>query len=344
MKILIISPTQSGIGGIAQHVTNLSNFLKNNSHQVEIISSENTFYIPVKGLKNPTFAISAFFKTLSRKKYDIVHAQNPLTALAMKNVKAKKVISLQGMYADNISMLHGKELGRLSAKFEKHVLNWADAIIVSSQDMYEIYSRLSSNVYFIPNAIDISSFQLNDKRLFQKQVIYAARLSKEKGIFDVIEMAKNLPKEIDLVIIGDGPEKEKVAKLAENQSNIHYLGVKPKTQTIELILGSDIMLQPSLLEAGTSTSILEAMACHTTVIATPIGGNKEAIRHLKTGILVKTHSPKEILENILELFNNYQLKKEITQNAFEEVKKFDWGNIGKMYLNIYRQLIKNQKN
>ena len=72
MRILIISPTQSGIGGIAQHVTNLSNFLKNNGHQVEIISSENTFYIPVKGLKNPTFAISALFKTLSRKKYDIV--------------------------------------------------------------------------------------------------------------------------------------------------------------------------------------------------------------------------------------------------------------------------------
>ena len=154
-------------------------------------------------------------------------------------------------------------------------------------------------------------------------------------------MAKNLPKEIDLVIIGDGPEKEKVAKLAENQSNIHYLGFKPKTQTIELILGSDIMLQPSLLEAGTSTSILEAMACHTTVIATPIGGNKEAIRHMKTGILVKTHSPKEILENILQLFNNHQLKKEITQNAFEEVKKFDWGNIGKMYLDVYQKLIQN---
>jgi len=340
LKILIISPTQSGIGGIAQHVTNLSNFLKNNGHQIEIISSENTFYIPVKGLKNPTFAISALFKTLSRKKYDIVHAQNPLTALAMKNVKAKKVISLQGMYADNISMLHGEELGRLSAKFEKHVLNWADAIIVSSQDMYEIYSKLSSNVYFIPNAIDISSFQLKDKRLFQKQVIYAARLSKEKGIFDVIEMAKNLPKEIDLVIIGDGPEKEKVAKLAENQSNIHYLGVKPKTQTIELILGSDIMLQPSLLEAGTSTSILEAMACKIAVISTPIGGNKEAIRHLETGYLVEPNSTNEILEGIRFFISNEKERKRIVENAFIQVQKNDWKEIGKLYVNLYEKILR----
>jgi len=63
--------------------------------------------------------------------------------------------------------------------------------------------------------------------------------------------------------------------------------------------------------------------------------------HMKTGILVKTHSPKEILENILELFNNYQLKKEITQNAFEEVEKFDWKKIGKRYLNVYQKLIQN---
>ena len=67
MKILIISPTQSGIGGIAQHVQGLTNFLENNSHKVEIISSENTFTIPIKGLKNPSFMISSFLKTKFKK-------------------------------------------------------------------------------------------------------------------------------------------------------------------------------------------------------------------------------------------------------------------------------------
>ena len=38
MKILIISPTQSGIGGIAQHVQALTRFLQNKGHEVEIIS------------------------------------------------------------------------------------------------------------------------------------------------------------------------------------------------------------------------------------------------------------------------------------------------------------------
>ena len=74
MKILLISPTQSGIGGIAQHVNNLKNFLEKNDNTVEIISSENTFTIPIKGLKNPSFMISSFLKTRFKKNFDIVHA------------------------------------------------------------------------------------------------------------------------------------------------------------------------------------------------------------------------------------------------------------------------------
>ena len=67
MQVLIISPTSGGIGGIAQHVQGLSDFLKKNNHKVEILSSQNTFTIPIKGLKNPSFMISAFLKTKFKK-------------------------------------------------------------------------------------------------------------------------------------------------------------------------------------------------------------------------------------------------------------------------------------
>ena len=68
MKILIISPTEKGIGGIAQHVQGFKNFLEQKNHIVEIMSSENTFTIPIKGLKNPSFMISSFLKSKLKKK------------------------------------------------------------------------------------------------------------------------------------------------------------------------------------------------------------------------------------------------------------------------------------
>ena len=102
MKILLISPTQSGIGGIAQHVKNLENFLEKNDNTVEIISSENTFTIPIKGLKNPSFMISSFLKTKFKKNFDIVHAHNIPSALAMKNSSGKKILTIHGIFSEQI--------------------------------------------------------------------------------------------------------------------------------------------------------------------------------------------------------------------------------------------------
>ena len=90
MKILLISPTQSGIGGIAQHIQGLTKFMEKNGHKVEIISSENTFTIPIKGLKNPSFMVSSFLKSKFKKNFDIIHAHNIPAALAMKNSQEKK--------------------------------------------------------------------------------------------------------------------------------------------------------------------------------------------------------------------------------------------------------------
>ena len=87
MNILLISPTSGGIGGIAQHVDGLSQFLTGVGHQVDIISSANTLTIPIKRLKNPSFMLSSFLKTKFKKSKDIVHSHHLVGALAMILVK-----------------------------------------------------------------------------------------------------------------------------------------------------------------------------------------------------------------------------------------------------------------
>ena len=188
MRILMISPTSSGIAAISQHVQGLKTFLENKGNEIEIISSENTFTIPIKGLKNPSFMISSFFKSKFKKNFDIVHAQNPISAVAMKNVNGKKILSLQGDFSKQITLLHGHTAGNLSAKLEKNALEWADVITVPSKEMYDEYTKNDYNVSYVPNAIDISSFSQDEDRRYEKQLIYAGRLSKEKGILDLLEI------------------------------------------------------------------------------------------------------------------------------------------------------------
>ena len=339
MKILVISPTQSGIGGIAQNVQGLTKFLEKKGHHVDIISSENTFTIPIKGLKNPSFMISSFFKTKLKKNYDIVHAQNLPSALAMKNVSGKKVLSLWGMFTEQIKFLHGNSVGKFSSKFEQIALTWADAITVPSKEIYQHYSKQSTKIHYIPNAIDLDSLPLREEKKYLQQIIFVGRLSKEKGIMDLIKFSEKLPKEIDLIILGNGPEEEKIKKISENRKNIHYLGYQPKEITIPLIRGSDILIQPSLIEGGLNTTLLEAMACKTPIIATSLEVYKEEIRHLVTAYCVNPGSPDEILNATIELLSNKQKSQELSENAYKIAQNYSWNKIGEEFIKLYNKLL-----
>ena len=337
MKILLISPTLEGIGGIAQHTRDLIKFLQKSGNHVDVISSENIPTIPIKKLKNPSFLISSFFKTKFMKHYDIVHAQHPIGGLAMKNISGKKILTIHGIYSQQIEMLHGKSSSIFSNKYEKNILTWADAITAGSTEAYNYYKKFSSNVSFIPNGIDIKSLPSGIDTRYTKQIIFAGRLSKEKGIYTVIETAKNLPKDINLIIIGDGPEKSFVMESIKNYKNIHYLGYQSKEKTIPLIRGSQLLIQPSIAE-GISATLLEAMACNTPVITTNIGGNIELFNN-DCGILIEPENSMELTNTIISLITNKKKLEEISKLALSEVKNYDWSKIGQKYLDLYNQLL-----
>jgi len=336
LNVLLISPTQSGIGGIAQHIQGLSKFLTQHGHKTEIISSENTFTLPIKKLKNPTFALSASLKS-AFKKYDIVHAHNLLSAIPMKRVKAKKVLTLHGSYAEQIELLYGDTMGEISKSFEKKALCWADAITAVSKSAVDYYKKLGFNVHHIPNAIDLDQIPHSGKRLYTKQVIFVGRLSKEKGVDILIDAFNMLRSDIHLLVIGDGPEKKNLEKQSQNK-NVHFLGQVDHTKSLEYICASDILLQPSRKE-GLSTTMLEAMACKIPIIATNVGGNADLIDNMKNGILVESENPKQMIDSIEKMSNDDNLKTELIENAYRKIiNEYDWNKVVKSYINLYQKL------
>jgi glycosyltransferase involved in cell wall biosynthesis len=342
VKILLISPTQSGIGGIAQHVQGLIKFLQNKGHQVEIISSENTFTIPIKGLKNPSFMISSFIKSKFKKNFDIIHAHNIPSALAMKNSSGKKILTIHGIFSKQIGQIHNKSAENISEKYETHALSWADAITVVSKEAFDYYTSLGYTVFQVPNAIDISSMSSSEDRRYQKQVIFAGRLSREKGINSLIDIGKKLPSDTHLIILGVGPEEQKIKDLVKTKKNIHYLGYQLKEDTISLIRGSDVLIQPSLKE-GISSTILEAMACKTVIIASNVGGNNELIKNDVNGFLVESNNIESFVNKIENIFENTELRQSLIDQALKTVKKYDWDKIGNTYLKIYDSILNTSK-
>ena len=338
MKILLISPTSGGIGGIAQHVDGLSQFLTGLGHEVDVISSANTFTIPIKRLKNPSFMFSSFLKTKFKKGKDIVHAHHIVGALAMKNVSCKKILSIHGIYSKNIAQLYGKTTSNISKKYEKIALSLADAITVNSKEGYNYYTEMGFNVVQIPNAIDLNLIPKKSTKQFENQIIFAGRLSKEKGIEILLETATQLPDNYHLLIAGSGPLEEKVQNLADKKTNVHYLGYQSKQNLLSLIRGSDLLIQPSL-EEGMSSTLLEAMACGTCILASNIEGISEIVENNKNGLLVEPNNRDELINKILELLPKKEKRLRMANEGLKIVKKYDWKRVGKLYLNFYESLL-----
>ena len=338
MKILLISPTSGGIGGIAQHVDGLSQFLTGFGHEVDIISSANTLTIPIKRLKNPSFMFSSFLKAKFKKGQDIVHAHHIAGALAMKNVSCKKILSIHGVYSKNIAQLYGKTTSDISKKYEKTALNLADAITVNSKEGYNYYTEMGFNVVQIPNAIDLNLVPKKSTKQFENQIIFAGRLSKEKGVEILLETATHLPDNYHLLIAGSGPLEEKVRNLADEKTNVHYLGYQSKQNVLSLIQGSDLLIQPSL-EEGMSSTLLEAMACGTCILASNIEGISEIIENNKNGVLAELNNSDDLSNKILDLLPNKEKRLRMANEGLETVKKYDWKKVGKLYLNFYESLL-----
>ena len=94
MKFLFISPRFSG--GIGGHANMLFEQLTKNGFDVQKMEVP---HIPIKNLKNPSFAILSSLKgILSKESFDIIHGFNVPSAYAMKYAKGKKkVLSIHGV-------------------------------------------------------------------------------------------------------------------------------------------------------------------------------------------------------------------------------------------------------
>jgi glycosyltransferase involved in cell wall biosynthesis len=256
----------------------------------------------------------------------------------MKKASGKKVLSLHGIYSQQITEIHGKIYSNISKNFEDKALKSADTITAVSKEICDYYSKDGFDVTYVPNAIDLDNFPKKAIKRFENQIIYAGRLSKEKGIDTLLDTAKRLPPEYHLLIAGIGPEEEKVRDIANSKTNVHYLGYQSKQNTISLIRGSDLLIQPSLME-GTSSTLLEAMGCETCIIASNVGGNTEIIENNKTGVLIEPNNVEKLLDKISDLLIEKEKRFMMTVAALKTVVKYDWKQVGKLYLDIYEDLL-----
>jgi len=314
MNILFISPAFSG--GIGGHAAMLADKLSDYGYKVKKMQVP---HIPIKNLKNPSFALFSSLKSLTnRESFDIVHGFNIPSAYAMKYAKGKKkVLSVHGVFSEQVDTLHSKSISSVAKIAESQVLNWPDKLTTDSKATQKLYKeKFDLNFEYLPSPLDIQKFSgISDVTKIENQVAYVGRDSYEKGI-DILKQAES-----------------------KINGRVIYCTDRSWDDAMKIIKSSQVVVVPSRMES-LPTTVKEAFYLNVPVVATNVGGIPELVKDNETGMLVPSENPDRLADAVNELLSDKQKAKRLANNGNKFVKNnMTWDIILPKYIQFYEELL-----
>jgi glycosyltransferase involved in cell wall biosynthesis len=257
-------------------------------------------------------------------------------------VKKPKILHLHGIHIKYFKRYH------LSRFILKHV---TDYYISISKKMKREVMELGvpeGRIAYLPNAVDVRLFTPSHRIKENDLLLFVGRLSPDKCLHVLIDSLRYLKKSVSLVIIGP-PASQKyfqiIMKLIEKENQrgkhkITYIGaLEDQAEIVKWYQKATIFILPSSFE-GFPVVILEALACETPVIATPVGGIPEVVKEGKNGLLVPPNDPLQLAKAISYLLDNKDLRRKMGDAGRKFIiKNFSIEIVVRKLCNIYKQIL-----
>ena len=373
MKIGILCyPTYGGSGIVA---TELGMSLANKGYEVHFISSAlparlditnpNIFFHKVNVQTYPLFQYqpydialsSMIYRVVNLYKLDLLHAHYAIP-YAYAAFTAKQMLKEEGKDIPLVTTLHGTDITLVGQHPSyKHAvefsINQSDTITSVSESLKRDtlqFFKITKPIEVITNFIDNSEFddyvECSRKQFAsddEKILIHVSNLRPVKRVDEVLQIFKNVNSKVKskLVIIGEGPDMEKINEfLEDNPDLIGRIRLLGKVNDLYRILQlSDVFLLPSEQESF-GLAALEAMAANTPVISSNAGGIPEVNIQGETGYLAEIGNVDAMSNYAIKLLSDDQLLSEMKKKAKEQAIRFDLKNILPLYEKMYEETIK----
>jgi glycosyltransferase involved in cell wall biosynthesis len=206
--------------------------------------------------------LASFVRAARRVEVDLVHAHWLSAGWVAARSGKPYVVQVWGTDV---------ELARRAPRLARRVLRGARLVIAASTELAgQARSLGAREVRVIPSGVDLPEHVPPEAE--PAEVLYAGRLSVEKGVLELLEAAQGM----NLVLAGDGPLRERVPSAR---------GFVPHDQLLDLYGRAAVVACPSRRE-GFGVACLEAMAYGRPVVATAVGGLRDLVVDGETGILV----------------------------------------------------------
>ena len=356
LKILLITGIfPPDIGGPATYVPSIAKGLVERGHSVTVLTlsdqlTQNDQQYPFlvirlpRKMPKPWRQIKTMLQILKQgRAADLLFVnglafESVLANMVLRKPLVMKVVgdlaweraTTMGWVRDNFETFQEKRYS-LKIEFLKWLRTWwtrrADRIITPSRYLAKWVAHWGvpeDRIAVIYNALQ----RVNDIRpatlpLETKvNAVTVGRLVPWKRVDRILEAIAQI-RNMGLVIVGDGPERERLERMAWGlglNERVYFAGSRSKPETLSLMAACDLFVLNSTYE-GLPHVVLEAMSLGLPVVATSVGGTPEVVQHRKNGILISPVGD-DLVATLRWLREDIETRHQLAKGAKETAKAF----------------------
>ena len=291
------------------------------------------------------------------KDYDIVmvHHGDPILRLyyiiLSYHTKCKMVSYVHSCYGDNSQLSYGCMKNKMYEIIFQKAFDVSDAVIAVSkagEKSYEqVYSVPQGKKYIVYNGIGSELINTGKQNVIDGcqpyKLLYIGRLNKIKGVDLLLRAVSTLKNdyELQLSIVGDGPERETLESLMGDLGLEHIVCFCGESMDIQKYLSNaDIFIYPSTCQEVFGISLVEALSYGVPCVANCLGGIPEIIQDGYNGILTEETSSEGLtiaIKKLLDCCQNGTVKR-YSENAKKTALKYTIDNNCNQVNNILEKI------
>lgn len=269
--------------------------------------------------KNRTFLVTGaflefYFARICRNSYVVFKLPGDIVWERARNQGYTK-LSIEEFQFSKLPFKFG-----LMRKAFTSAISKADKVIVPSDGLREltkIWGIDQTKVFLVYNSVDPNTFNLPRDSEKQFDVLTVCRLTKWKGVEELIRSTQSLG--LTLAVVGDGPERANLTKLAlQLNARVQFFGDVDFDTVKQLYAKSKRFVLNSAYE-GLPHVLLEARASNLLCLAREGTGSSEVVHHMKDGLLFGPSSGMQLTEALSFSFSEQIDEMLLTSRAREDL-------------------------
>lgn len=293
-------------------------------------------------------AYGRFLRRITRQAggFDVVHAHDayPTGWIAVREAIAPVVITSHGgdLNAGNVRIVKPGVEARC-----RQALAGAKVLVSIGRFTESNYHRVlgdsaTPKLVTIPNGVDLASLDTSGEMGCTSPepagaLLYLGRLHPRKGV-DVLIRAVGRVAGTRLLVVGDGPERESLERLAQREGGgrVAFLGRRVGAEKAALLRGALAVAMPSVTWEAFPIVVLEAAAAGKAVLAGRVAGLEDLVEDGVTGRLIPPGDVDAWAASIQAVLSDPGLAGRWGQTARERVAAYDWDVVAGRYEAVYR--------